>query len=129
MSSLPVTYKSTPRVVSLVPEILWSAGALFASSLALMVSGAVVLLMMCLFRLADLSQKWDGDAVGQSCSCENERPRRGIENYGPTRTKICLDCQIRLSLASMSSSSQQRLERSQELTGQRLPRARRGLAN
>ena len=66
MSSLPVTYKSTPRVVSLVPEILWSAGALFASSLALMVSGAVVLLMMCLFRLADLSQKWDGDVISQS---------------------------------------------------------------
>jgi len=66
VSSLRVTYRSAPRVVSIVPEIVWSAGALFASLLALIVSGAVVLLMMCLFRLADLSQKWDGDVIGQS---------------------------------------------------------------
>jgi hypothetical protein len=39
---------------------------LFATSIAFIVSGAVVLLIMCLFRLADLSHEWDGDVIGQS---------------------------------------------------------------
>jgi hypothetical protein len=48
-----------------VSSVLWGAGAMFAVSLALIVSGAVVLVMMCLLRLVDLSEKWDGDAFGQ----------------------------------------------------------------
>jgi hypothetical protein len=44
---------------------LWRAGALFAVSLALIVSGAVVLVMMCFLMLVDQSDKWDGDAFGQ----------------------------------------------------------------
>ena len=66
MNSLTITYKTRPRVASLLLEIFWSAGALFATSIAFIVSGAVVLLIMCLFRLADLSQEWDGDVIGQS---------------------------------------------------------------
>ena len=46
-------------------SILWHAGALFAVSLALLVSGATVLVMMCLLMLADLTENWRGDAFGQ----------------------------------------------------------------
>jgi hypothetical protein len=64
-SSFPVACKNTLTWRAVVSNVLWRVGALFAVSLALIVSGAVALLMMCLLRLADLSEKWDGDAVGQ----------------------------------------------------------------
>jgi hypothetical protein len=66
VSSLTVTYKITSKEASLLPKIFWGAGVLFATSIAFIVSGAVVLLIMCLFRLADLSHEWDGDVIGQS---------------------------------------------------------------
>ena len=50
---------------TVLPSILWGAGALFAVSLALIVSGATVLVMMCLLMLADLTENWGGDALGQ----------------------------------------------------------------
>jgi hypothetical protein len=46
-------------------SILWHAGALFAVSLALLVSGATALVMMCLLMLAGLTENWGGDAFGQ----------------------------------------------------------------
>jgi hypothetical protein len=64
-TSFPVAPKNTLAWTATVPSVLWRAGALFAVSLALIVSGAVVLVMMCLLRLVDLSEKWDGDAFGQ----------------------------------------------------------------
>ena len=50
---------------AMLSSILWHAGALFAVSLALLVSGATVLVMMCLLMLADLTENWGGDAFGQ----------------------------------------------------------------
>jgi hypothetical protein len=64
-NSSPVISENTPTLTQVATTALWRSGALFAVSLVLIVSGAVVLLMMCLFRLADLSEKWDGDALGQ----------------------------------------------------------------
>ena len=66
VSSLTVTYKITSKEASLLPKIFWGAGVLFATSIAFIVSGAVVLVIMCLFRLADLSHEWDGDVIGQA---------------------------------------------------------------
>ena len=57
-----VVTKSLWMVIS---SLLWGAGALFAVSLALIVSGATTLVMMCLLMLADLSTNWDGDAFDQ----------------------------------------------------------------
>ena len=65
VKSLLATSKNSSRLAALVSSVFWGAGALFALSIALMVSGAVILCMMCLLRLADLSEKWDGDALGQ----------------------------------------------------------------
>jgi hypothetical protein len=64
-NSLAVACKKSRIWTAGVSSVLWSAGALFAISFALIVSGTVVVLMMCLLRLADLSEKWDGDAMGQ----------------------------------------------------------------
>jgi hypothetical protein len=64
-NSLAVSCKNTRIWAAGVSSVLWRAGALFAVSFALIVSGTVVVLMMCLLRLADLSEKWDGDALGQ----------------------------------------------------------------
>jgi hypothetical protein len=50
---------------AMLSSILWHAGALFAVSLALLVSGATVSVMMCLLMLADLSKNWGGDVFGQ----------------------------------------------------------------
>jgi hypothetical protein len=65
VDSLQVVFKNTLRSTALFSNVLWSACALFALSLALALSGMVVLVMMCLFMLADPSEKWDGDTVGQ----------------------------------------------------------------
>src|SRR5690349_4711690 len=46
-------------------RMFWRAGAVGALSFGLLVCGAAVLCMMCLFRLSDISDKWDGDALGQ----------------------------------------------------------------
>jgi hypothetical protein len=53
------------RRLEMLSSILWRAGALFAVMLALLVSGATVLIMMCLLMLADLTENWPGDAFGQ----------------------------------------------------------------
>jgi hypothetical protein len=53
------------RLWTVLSSLLWGAGALFAVSLALIVSGATTLVMMCLLMLADLSTNWDGDAFDQ----------------------------------------------------------------
>jgi hypothetical protein len=63
--SFPVAPKNTLAWTVILSSVLWRTGALFAVSLALIVSGAAVLVMMCLLRLVDLSEKWDGDALGQ----------------------------------------------------------------
>jgi hypothetical protein len=55
----------TNNLWTVLSSILWGAGALFAVSLALIVSGVTVLVMMCLLMLADLSNNWDGNAFGQ----------------------------------------------------------------
>ena len=55
----------TNNLWTVLSSILWGAGALFAVSLALIVSGATTLVMMCLLMLADLSTNWDGDAFDQ----------------------------------------------------------------
>jgi hypothetical protein len=60
-----VAPKNTLAWAAIVSGVLWRTGALFAVSLALIVSGTVVLVMMCLLILVDLSEKWDGDAFGQ----------------------------------------------------------------
>jgi hypothetical protein len=43
---------------AMLASILWRAGSLFAISLAFLVSGAMVLVMMCLLMLADLNENW-----------------------------------------------------------------------
>lgn len=48
----------TKSLWTVLSSILWGAGALFAVSLALIVSGATVLVMMCLLMLADLNENW-----------------------------------------------------------------------
>jgi hypothetical protein len=47
--------KNTLEWTSTVSNVLWSLGILFAVSLSFIVSGAAVLVMMCLLRLVDLS--------------------------------------------------------------------------
>lgn len=47
--------KNTLEWTSTVSNVLWSVGVLFAVSLSFIVSGAAVLVMMCLLRLVDLS--------------------------------------------------------------------------
>jgi hypothetical protein len=47
--------KNTLEWTSTVSNVLWSLGVLFAVSLSFIVSGATVLVMMCLLRLVDLS--------------------------------------------------------------------------
>ena len=47
--------KITLEWTSTVSNVLWSIGVLFAVSLSFIVSGAAVLVMICLFRLVDLS--------------------------------------------------------------------------
>jgi hypothetical protein len=47
--------KNTLEWTSTVSNVLWSLGILFAVSLSFIVSGATVLVMMCLLRLVDLS--------------------------------------------------------------------------
>jgi len=46
-------------------RILWHSDALFAVFLALLVSGATIIVMMCLLMLADFTENWRGDAFGQ----------------------------------------------------------------
>ena len=57
--------KNTLAWTTIPSAILWRIGGLFAVSLALIVSGAVVVVMICLLRLIDLSDKLDGNAFGQ----------------------------------------------------------------
>jgi hypothetical protein len=47
--------KNTLEWTSTVSNVMWSVGVLFAVSLSFIVSGAAVLVMMCLLRLVDLS--------------------------------------------------------------------------
>ena len=51
--------------MSMLSGIFWRAGALFAVSLVLIASGAMVLVMICLLMLADLSENWGEEAFGQ----------------------------------------------------------------
>jgi hypothetical protein len=53
------------RIVGTLSSIFWRAGALFAILLALFVSGATVLVLICLLMLANLTENWPGDAFGQ----------------------------------------------------------------
>ena len=46
-------------------RILWRSDALFAVFLAVLVSAATIIAMMCLLMLADLMENWLGDAFGQ----------------------------------------------------------------
>jgi hypothetical protein len=69
---LPVASKNAP--IDLIPNILWSVGALFALSLALIVSATVLLCMICLFRLADLNERSDEDPVGQVLLLQEHAP-------------------------------------------------------
>ena len=46
-------------------RILWRSDSLFAVFLALLVSGATIIVMMCLLMLADLTENWRADAFGQ----------------------------------------------------------------
>jgi hypothetical protein len=43
----------------------WRADALFAVFLTLLVSGATIIVMMCLLVLADLTENWRADTFGQ----------------------------------------------------------------
>jgi hypothetical protein len=51
--------------MSMLSGIFWRAGALFAVSLALIASGAMVLVMIYLLMLADLSENRGEEAFGQ----------------------------------------------------------------
>jgi hypothetical protein len=48
--------------VAMLVNILWGAGSLFAISFALLGSGTMVLVLMCLLMLADSSQNGGGVA-------------------------------------------------------------------
>ena len=64
--TVSVAYKNSfTTLKAVLSSMFWRAGAMFAVSLALIVYGAVVLVMICLFRLSDLSEQWDGGALGQ----------------------------------------------------------------
>ena len=50
----------------IVLRIFWRSDALFAVFLALLVSGTTILVMICLLMLADLTDNFRGDALGQA---------------------------------------------------------------
>jgi hypothetical protein len=79
VDSLEIDFKNTLRSMPLLSTVLWSTGALFAVWLALVLSGVVVLFMVCLFRLADPSEKWDGDVVGRVLLLRERKAQKGVE--------------------------------------------------
>jgi hypothetical protein len=87
VDSLQVVFKNTLRSTTLFSDVLWSTCALFTVSLALTVSGMVVLVMMCLFMLADPSEKWDGDTVGQLLLLRE----RGAQRYSTKTLNIAFE--------------------------------------
>ena len=92
----------TKSLWTLVSSILWGAGALFAVSLALTVSGATVLVMMCLLMLADLSENWGGDASRQVLPLSGETAQIMNREFSClTRTQIYVGCQTRFFMAQI----------------------------
>jgi hypothetical protein len=104
VSSFPVTYKTKPSR-ALLSEIFWSAGVLFAISLAFIVSGAVILLTMCLFRLADLSHEWKGDIIGQFLLQRERMADTRHRELWSDRDNVMLPPTNTFVLSSVSSSS------------------------
>jgi hypothetical protein len=64
--------QSVFRLWTVLLSLLWCAGGLFAVSLALIVSGATTLVMVCLLMLANLSTNWDGDAFDRTLLLRGE---------------------------------------------------------
>jgi hypothetical protein len=67
-----VTYSGKPSMAvvrnlrtPILLRILWRSDALFAVFLTLLVSGATIIVMMCLLMLADLTENLRGGAFGQ----------------------------------------------------------------
>ena len=53
------------RCFGVLSSTLWGAGALFAVLLALIVSGATIIVLMCLLMLADLTENRPKDAFAR----------------------------------------------------------------
>src|SRR6266849_3462311 len=70
----------------MLSSTLWGAGALFAVSLALLVSGATVLVMICLLMLADLTENFRGDALGQALLHRAGIGQTNESGFGPDST-------------------------------------------
>ncbi len=88
MDSSQIDFKNTLRLRPLLSTVLWSTGSLFAVSLAFTLSGVVVLFMACLFRLADPSEKWDGDVVGQVLLLRERTAQKGLEFWPESHADV-----------------------------------------
>ena len=71
---------------SMLSSILWHTGAVFAVSLALLVSGVTVLVMICLLMLADLTDNFRGDALGQALQHRAGIGQTYESEFGPGST-------------------------------------------
>jgi hypothetical protein len=69
-----------------VRNTLWGIGTLFAVSLALLVSGATVVVMVCLLMLADLTDNFRGDAIGQALLHRAGIGQTNGSEFGPDST-------------------------------------------
>ena len=91
-----------------VRNTLWGIGTLFAVSLALLVSGATVIVMVCLLMLADLTDNFRGDALGEALLRQAGIGQTNKSEFGPGST-----ANLWLRLAARSFSSYQRGRNSQ----------------
>ena len=83
-----------------VRNTLWGIGTLFAVSLALLVSGATVIVMVCLLMLADLTDNFRGDALGEALLRQAGIGQTNKSEFGPGSTA---NLWLRLPASSFSS--------------------------
>src|SRR5215472_13479605 len=69
-----------------VRNTLWGIGTLFAVSLALLVSGATVVVMVCLLMLVDLTDNFRGDALGEALLRQAGIGQTNKSEFGPGST-------------------------------------------
>ena len=78
------------RCFGVLSSTLWGAGALFAVLLALIVSGATIIVLMCLLMLADLTENRPKDAFAGLLF---HRQGMGMNSeFCLTRTQVHLRC-------------------------------------
>jgi hypothetical protein len=67
----------------MLSSILWRTGAVFAVSLALLVSGVTVLVLTCLLMLVDLADNLRGDAFGEALLYRAGIGQTNDSEFGP----------------------------------------------